>query len=362
MLLSKPLEQINLEDLRQLIDGEVQEGKLIDNKESMYRLVTLTKEDGVEVDDADKKKLQLDEIIQSWLEPRINFTTHFIRLDSGRFVFVIRLLQSMTAPHRVTYHDFGHFFRRNSGGAFRMDTSQLRTAFTLSETIFDRIKKFRRERVEQIAADEAPMPRQSGPKLILHLIPLEAFSSRISFGVHELKAQMTELLPLGSTGCDPRINLDGFLTYSGGSRGNRISDVRAYLQIFRNGVIEAVNADVAFPPLEGGVLHWRKNFNERYLLECLPGYLRSLQNLGIAPPIWLFVSLVGMKNVVIKSDSSIGSFHFDRGTLLLPEEYIDDYEMEAWKVLKPQCDMIWNAAGWPICLCIDEAGNLKQVR
>lgn len=416
MLLSKPLEQVTIEDLRQLIDDEVQEGKTVDYKESMYRVDPLTKEErqtlddeekkkrqaerdkqirellkdvssfantvgghlivgmkedngvptevcGVEVDDPDKKKIQLDELIQQWLEPRISSTTRFMGLDSGRFVFVIRVLQSMTAPHRVTHHDFGHFFARNSGGAFRMDTSQLRTAFTLSETIFDRIKAFRRERVVQIKSGQGPIPLPSGAKMILHLVPIDAYVTSLSLDVGGLQQISHLASPFAEWDWHTRFNMDGLVIYGGGqlSQGKALHERSAYSQIFRNGVLEVVLNGIKYqmPDSESKTWCLRTRTIEPGLVGALPRYGEFFEQAGISPPIWCFLTLTGVEGVFVwhPDDNYERRPPIERSDLLLPDIQIDDLGADAADILRPLFDMIWNSAGWPRSLNFDEKGN-----
>ena len=102
---------------------------------------------GFQVEDPDALKLRLTEILQKWLEPRVGFTIHSVTLGDEKNAFVIRIPRSLIAPHRVIYQGrSGHFWACNSAGAYTMDTMELRRAFTLSETIYDRMKGFRFDR------------------------------------------------------------------------------------------------------------------------------------------------------------------------------------------------------------------------
>ena len=413
-MLNKPLEEITVDDLRQLIDDQVQEGKTIDYKEAMYRVDRLSKDErkslsaeeqkkrqadrdetireflkdissfantlgghliigmreangipteicGVEVEDPDAKKLQLEELLQRWLEPRISPTIRFIKVES-RFVFVIRVLQSMVSPHRVTHRDFGHFFARNSAGVYRMDTSNLRTAFTLSETIFERIKSFRKERVEQIKAAQAPVPLPPTAKMILHLIPQDSFAARISLDVHTLQrlAHMTK--PPGKRNWHDQLNMDGLVTYYGGdlSEADVLYEHAAYAQVFRNGILEAVQNRITcrLPDQRerGDVLDIHSI--ERNLVSLLPDYLQFFKQVGVSPPIWCFLTLTDVKGLpIIEQHDYEWRPPIDRPDLFLPEILLDDLAIEASVILKPLFDMIWNSAGWPGSPSYDDEGK-----
>src|SRR5262249_34729899 len=89
--------------------------------------------------------------------------------------------------------------------------------------------------------------------------------------------------------------------------------------------------------------------------------LVAFSKLGIAPPAWLFLSLldVGAVKFVADFDSYTG---FDRNILGIPEQRIDDFASSPWSILKPVADMIWNAAGLERCYRINEQGKWVELQ
>ena len=233
-MLPNVLEQITLADLESLVTEQIQEGKTIEYKSGMYQfdaakpdvkvkqhqeflkdvssfantvggdlIIGVDEQDGVatkvvgvDAADPDKTKLRMIQLMESWLEPRVGCSIHAVPVGS-KYVFVIRVPRSILAPHRVIYaNEFGQFWARNSAGAFSMDTTQLRQAFALTETLFDRIARFRKERVQAIQSGDTPVLMPNGAKLILHLIPLESFAGRLSFAPSELSPVFTHVSTL----------------------------------------------------------------------------------------------------------------------------------------------------------------------
>jgi hypothetical protein len=375
-MLDKPLGQIGLADLRELITDKVREGKTIDYKQAMYLLDDVQVRDkqreellkdvssfantvgghliigmaevdqiptailGVPIIDLDKEKNRLDQLIAQWLEPRINYDIHPIEVEPGKYVLVIRISQSLVSPHRVIYQrQFGQFWARNSTGAYPMDTSELRRAFNLSETIFEQIKGFRKQRVRLITEGEMPVQITQGPALALHLIPLSAFSSRVDFSLETLKRNAHNLFALNAQDRRDRVNIDG-LVISAAIR-------RAYTQIFRNGVIEAVLSGISRSISEGKITALNIATIQQALLSALPNYLQFFQGLGIHAPISCFITLTQMKGIVLLLEGNyVETPPIDRATLYLPEATIEDLAIDARGFLRPLFDMIWNAAGW----------------
>ncbi|MHB8954472.1 MAG: AlbA family DNA-binding domain-containing protein [Pirellulaceae bacterium] len=396
-MLDKAIESITLSDIEKLIDEGIQEGKFIEYKRETYRLAAddrdfrkkqqeellkdvssfantvgghliLGVEEekgvpinvcGIECDDPDALKLRFIQIIEQGLEPRINVAIHVIPLDENRWVFVIAVVQSLIAPHRVVLHgQFGQFWARNSGGAYMMDTSELRQSFTLSATVFDQIRRFRTDRIGLIRSDETPVPMPDGAKLILHLIPQESFSTRLSFAAAALEPFSNALFPLRSASHPRhRFNMDGIVTFTGSDYGD--GKRRSYVQLFHNGIIECVSDDIV--DNSTGTRCFRRNY-EYYLVASLPKYLKCMTDLGISAPVWCFLTLIGVKGVVIRLSRTYDPQPpIDRAMLLLPEIQITDMEATPLDILGPLFDMIWNAAGFPKCLSFNEAGKWHEI-
>lgn len=384
-MLDKPLEHIGLVDLQELITEKVREGKAIDYKQAVYLLdhadaqvrdkqrnellkdvssfantigghliIGMAEDDqiptailGVPIADLDNEKNRLDQLIARWLEPRVSYDIHAIEKEPGKYVLVIRVPQSLVSPHRVVYQgQFGQFWARNSTGAYMMDTSELRRAFTLSETIFEQIKAFRRERVRLILEGETPAPIVAGSKLILHLVPLESFTAQVSLDVSILKSAGTDFFPLRQNGGTPRVNLDGFVTFW--------SD--GYTQLYRNGLVEAVLSSVAVQSNEEGCPGlFDIDLIERSLVGSLPSYLRGYRKLGVHTPIWCCLTVTGTKGTAIHRNLPFSRMlPIDRDVLYLPEALIDDLTADPLIVLKSLLDMMWNAAGY------DQSPNFRN--
>jgi len=139
---------------------------------------------GVELASFDDFKLTCENRLRDGLSPQISpIDFHAVELSLHTTVIILRIPRSWLFPHRVTLENHGHFYGRNSAGHFQMDVPQLRTAFELAGTVAERIRSFRLERLSQISSlVEIPAPLiEENPKLVLHFIPLNAFSSGESF-------------------------------------------------------------------------------------------------------------------------------------------------------------------------------------
>jgi hypothetical protein len=202
-------------------------------------------------------------------------------------------------------------------------------------------------------ADNTPIPFYEGGKIILHLIPLEAFSPNVS--IKPITNSPSKLKPIYCSGWNHRINLEGILTYSGGRRDSSHS----YVQLYRNGIIEAVEG--LFLSADKEKKYIPSVAYEKELLESLPMYLNILRELNINPPILIFLTITGIKGFKMAVKPSMfwddDSYPIERDILILPESLIETYDTDPKEILRPMFDLIWNACGFERSFNFDESGN-----
>jgi hypothetical protein len=387
-MLDKPLEQVTLADLEDLIREQSPEGKTLDYKSDMYGRTDSEKKEllkdvssfanttggdliigvdeengiptrisGVAILDIDAEKLRLEETIRRGIEPRIDFAIHTVGAAADTTVFVIRVRESWIFPHRVVYQgQFGEFWARHSGGKYSMDTSELRRAFNLSESIYERVRDLRRERIAESLKGNCPIPMKPGVRLILHLMPLESFRSRVSLDVSQIQQYSTAFPPIGSKGWEPRLNFDGIILVQGGQPN---SPQNSYTLLYRNGVVEAAIDNLTYE--EGGRTCLSVGFYEGELLGGMAEYLKGYRSISIRPPIWGFLTLTGVKGITIsyRGERPQDRHQFDRDVLELPEFVIADLGQDPASLLRPSFDLIWNAVGLRNSFNFDSDGNFR---
>ena len=386
LMLNKDIDQITEEDLQFLIDNAVLESKTIEYKQSLPEkhkekdiikflaavssfantsggdLIFGIAEDkgtpvslvGLDIENIDNELTRLDSIIRFGIEPRIlGIDFKPINLSNGKTAIVIRVPKSWISPHRVTHQGHGHFYARGANGKYRMDVEELRTAFNLSETVAQQIRMFREDRIAKIYANETPVPFYENAKIVIHLIPVISFTPGYRYDIRKVKSLKKDISALYCGGDYNRFNFDGYITYSSGMEFKSFS----YLQLYNNGIIEAVDGLHLKPDNHGSKI---PNYFERELIGGFSGYLDMLKKLNIEPPIFLFLSLLGVKGYTMDRKEGIfldESYPIDRDILLIPEVVIENYNVEPQHILKPCFDSIWNACGFPESLNYDENGN-----
>ena len=185
---------------------------------------------GLDLDNPDGETLRLENMIRDGLEPRLpRVDIRTIEVAEHRYVVVVRVARSWIAPHRVRKNS--EFYARNAAGTYPLDVGELRTAFTMSETVASRIRNFRTDRLARIHGRESPVALSAGGCMVVHVLPLSAFTAAVEIDIAAYEAGSNRLSPMAASGWDWRINLDGLVTYSAVAG----SASRGYAQTFRNG-------------------------------------------------------------------------------------------------------------------------------
>lgn len=380
----KPLESIEEADLQALKENKVSERKTIEYKSVLPGGTDKAKKEfladvssfanalggdliygmkeagglptevcGVEVSNVDAEILRLENSIRLGIEPRIpGLSSHAIHLQTGAYIVIIRVLRSWAQPHMVTFGGSSRFFSRDSRGKYQLDVRQIGAAFALSTTTAERIRNFRLDRLGMfVSSGEMPVELDKPPFFILHIVPLNAFDPVVKYDVSSIHGHL-DMLPMGGWGYNHRYNFDGYLTYS------KPSDVAfAYLQIFRNGIIESVRSNysdlASHPRLIPDVKF------ERHVLEALPRFLMIQKRLGVEPPLLIMLSLLGVDGYALTMDSlhGLGGHLIDRDALVIPEILIESFDCNPAEVMRDTFDAIWNAAGYERCRNYDKAGR-----
>ncbi len=385
-MINKQLNKVDLDDLHNLVQNVVLEGKTIEYKDQLPGnsdsdrkefladvssfantsggdlIFGITTDQGVPksltgvgIANIDAEKLKYEEVVRNGVEPRINFSIHTVTISPQRIVFIFRINKSWIGPHRVIFKGHDKFYARNSAGKYPLDTGELRTAFNLSETLVEKINKFKVDRISQLFADNTPIPFYEGGKIVLHLIPAESFNPEYKVDLSIISNNFTKLEPIYSSGWNHRINLEGILSYSGG----RNDKSHSFVQLYRNGIIEAVEGLMLSP--DDGKKYIPSIAYERELLKSLAGYLGVFKNLSISVPVVMFLTFIGIKDFEMAVDRSRfwgnDYYKIDRDILQLPDAFIDSYDIEPKDILKPMFDLVWNACGYTHDYNFDEQGN-----
>ena len=375
----KTFKEVKEGDLQSLIDNQVPEGITIDYKEVLniqkpsdkkeflkdissfantqggYIIYGMKEEKGIAselcgitLENTDTEIQKLENLIRDGLEPRIYVTQiKFVELSNSKYIFVIRIPRSFNPPHMVTIDGHRKFYGRNSSGKYPLNVDDLRILLGLANEITKKAKSFCFDRVFKIKSGQAPVPLYDGPKYVLHLIPFSSFKPAINYDLSKFNKNPQKLPFITWANSNSGMyNFDGFVSYRG------YKPAYVYTQIFRNGIIEAV--DMEYNPnsknnISDGI---NRNYENR-ITEAITQYLDIQQNFGITPPVFVIFTLLGVKGVHIgyrefsepKLEPLPGSIPFTQDDLILPEVIFSDFDSSKIKQQMRQIfDIVLNAA------------------
>lgn len=318
----------------------------------------------------DSETRRLESMIRDGIAPRIAGVRMRAVTTALGPVLVIRIPRSWSAPHMVTFQGQSKFFARAGGGKYQLDVNELRSAFTRSAELTERLRHFHAERVRAIQQHETPVQIAGAPCVVLHVIPIPGFAGSSQIDAVAFSPVESRLLPLRrlNGGAPGRYNIDGYVSFRESGRG--------YLQVFRNGVFEAVDTTmVATRPLSdeglGRDLTARSIPSLALANELTAGvqaYLRLIRDLQLGLPAAVLVTLTDVKGVRLgvstrlTFDLGMDGDDIDRPVLHLPDIVIEDSGADIRQALKPILDALWQAAGWPRCMDYNEAGQWAPPR
>jgi hypothetical protein len=149
--------------------------------------------------------------------------------------------------------------------------------------------------------------------------------------------------------------LDGFLTYAGVHDSGEVFD---YLQVFRNGIFEAVDAFMMSP--QDGKKIIPSQAYEELIWRNLTRLLKAQQDMGAQTPVLVMLSILGVEGYAMATShyQFAGRVNrIERNDLLLPEVLLEDINTPAQRIMRPIFDAVWNACGFARSMNYNEAGD-----
>jgi len=152
-----------------------------------------------------------------------------------------------------------------------------------------RIRNFRLDRIAKIAARQTPVELIYRSSLVIYVVSLSAFDSNPGIPLAQIERDFGSFAPIDSrTAASARINFDGVVEAS--NADERATKHRAYLQLYRNGVIESVDSGLITDSSGTSVIFSLDDL----LIQEVMRIFQDLLSISVEPPYALLVSLVGV--------------------------------------------------------------------
>ncbi len=267
-------------------------------------------------------------------------------------ILVMRVQRSWRSPHRETVKN--RFYERSSGGKSELDTGAIRRAILQGDLVVERAQEFRDDRLAAIQADDLALPLAPQPKVVLHVVPSNAFSVE---GTLDPAAASQGLQPDNNTrpvllAADRRHIGEGRYTENGYLHGrmatNPPNTFATITQTFRSGVIEALTATSYNNP-DGGNPLISSGHVENCLETAFPTFIEFLTQQECAYPFYCFISLVGARGASVggmrdaMGAGSMGGVSSDIARL--PAVQVDSPTSDLEPIIHSLVDSLHNAGG-----------------
>lgn len=392
-MILKNISDINIDDFKDLVSNGVMEGKAIeykqdiplsndqDKREFLYdvssfanagggNLIAGITEDrstglpngtpGIEIGNTDESTRKIENLLRDGIAPRIvGIQIGVFKVTITHTILLIRIPKSWNAPHQVIFKGADKFYTRSTNGKYKLDVTELRNAFILSDTITERVRKFREDRIAKIIADETPLLLTPHAKIVIQFIPISSFEPNKVYDISNNSIQSNQIRPLGGGGWDDRFNMDGRFSYASAQYD---IGYKAYLQLYRNGIIETVNSEILRPYEDNRGIPCMRQFDfEKDIIECFQDCITTIKLLKIDLPIYCYITLTGVKGYHMELGRQLLRLGeratIDRDILNLPEIIIEKQDLDIEYLLHPIFNMIWNACGYEKSFSYDDNNN-----
>jgi hypothetical protein len=210
------------------------------------------------------------------------------------------------------------------------------------------MKQFRAERIASLVAGDAPAWLDSPTLMVLHAMPQGAFDAPQSVDLSYVLRNDILIWPLHATGLSKKINFDGVLSYFPGIHlpGRQTEPISSYVQVFRDGCIEAATTEI-FHVSNGQKIFFHSY--EENVEEALYNHLTLLKGLGIEPPIFVSLALIGAADYSIALPDMFNQIRpsapIGRDVLIVPETAVYAYADSYHDVLREPFDRIFQTCG-----------------
>ena len=294
---------------------------------------------------------KMENLIRDGVErPLHGYRIKPVPTDSGQPALVMYVPSSWSKPHWVSLYGHRKFYIRHETVSSPLDFGGLQQLFTLSETAAERIRDFRAERIGRILSGETPVILETGPKLVLHVVPFSAGSTMEQYDL--------SILP------NPLVN-----SLINNSEGLIEEGIHSYHQVFRDGSIEYVQSyfpeandrRIPITDLEVGVRHY-----------FLPKAFKWQRLLSVSPPCFIMLSLLNIRGFTMTLYSEqiqqavIATRYlprternrpFNKDHHFVTEEKTETLEPDIDALMRPAFDRVWHAFRYPRSLNYDENGT-----
>lgn len=212
--------------------------------------------------------------------------------------------------------------------------------------------------MNKIIQNQSIITLSGNSRIVIHLIPEYSINSIKNYDLKFVREHCIKYLR--TMNCDvPNIKWweKGLLILC----GNNNEKTSSYVNIFDNGIIEAVESKILHPTQKregnGNILYIKKV--EKTLIRAIERFTRVQNEINVSLPINIYLSLLNIKGYYIPLGLHYGvikdkSQKIKRQNLNLPKLEMNYFNADVGTLLKPAFDYVWRACGEPENLDYDD--------
>lgn len=295
----------------------------------------------------------LRDIVRAHIDPPL-FGVEFKEISiEGGMVLVVRIPRGWGGSHMVTFNGDNRFYTRDANGCVKMNVSEIRSSFLQSESIAERIRRFRFERLNNIKSAEGVVTLVDGAKWVLHLVPVRAFEPGRLYDLR-LVENVRGFQPMTvASGWNTTHDLDGIYAFE----SHQDKPSWGYSAVLRNGCVEVVQCF-------GGSRELIPNPHlEAQLMGAYANSIEWLPLVNGEPPVVVAVSLLDVKGRILAfghRNPLFGMRPVRHDDLIIHDVLAQSFEaIRPAELLRPIFDAIWQACGMQRSFNFEESGIWK---
>ena len=144
----------------------------------------------------DATERQLRQIFNAHIDPPISgLRFEEVEFSASKFILAFRIPRGWNRPHCVLATP--PLWQVRDGNHKRhMKVGELRDGFGAAQSVSDRMKRFRAERIATLVAGENPAAMAGRSLIVLHVMPLRSFDDPLSMDLRTVVSKQALLFPM----------------------------------------------------------------------------------------------------------------------------------------------------------------------
>ncbi|MEK7674558.1 MAG: ATP-binding protein [Verrucomicrobiota bacterium] len=306
--------------------------------------------------------IRLRDFIRAHIEPKLyGFHLQPVPVAAGGHVLILRIPRTWVGAHMVTFNQDNRFYLRDGNGRRIMDVGEVRMAFSAPETLPERMRRLRLDRLSAISSGDLPLALISLQALVFHIVPVKAFDAFHECDIASLaqadKENQSYLNPDSRYPWPLTYDIDGLL------KMNHVrNQCNSYVKLFRSGVLEVVDCTSVSepPPQSNAPMTFSSRMYERNLWDEFPHWLEVMRIARLEPPAFVALSFMGLggRFPYVAPRYRIDDLRPIRhDPLLLQPRLIETLDADATTTLMPIFNQLWQACGRAASINFDKDGK-----